>query len=173
MDWAEYAVSGFPRSWICDTWQVGLGGADHADADDRGGLDDGAGGLPGLPLPAGRQGPERPDLPRSAARLLRSQHHLAHPAGRVRELEFSVEALLALEPGGRVRGRLRRPRGDEPDGPLGSDVRLHRRAGSRLGCRRQRGAGWSSAGPLPRRVLDPDPPQGGPGWAPPRVSPHG
>ena len=40
-DWAEYAVSGFPRSWICDTWQVGLEGADHADADDRGGLGDG------------------------------------------------------------------------------------------------------------------------------------
>src|SRR3982751_1861786 len=65
--------------------------------------------------------------------LLRSQHPLARPAGRVRELEFRVEALLALEPGGRVRGLLRRPRGDEPDGPLGSDVRLHRRAGSRLG----------------------------------------
>src|SRR3954469_12074574 len=71
-----------------------------------------------------------------------------------------LEALLALEPGGRVRGLLRRPRGDEPDGPLGSDVRRHRRAGPRLGRRRQRGAGWSSAGPLPRRFLDQDPPQG-------------
>ena len=35
-----------------------------------------------------------------------------------------VEALLALEPSRGVRGLLRRPRGDEPDGPLGSDVRL-------------------------------------------------
>src|SRR5919107_2059821 len=159
-DWAEYAVSGFPRSWICDTWQVGLGGADHVDADDRGGLGDGAGGIPGLPLPAGRQGPERPDLPRSGALLLCSQHHLARLAGRVRELEFSVEALLALEPSRGVRSLLRRTRGDEPDGPLGSDARLHRRAGSRLGRRRQRGAGWSSAGPLARRFLDQDPPQG-------------
>ena len=37
---------------------------------------------------------------------------------------------------------------------------LHRRAGARLGRRRQRGAGWSSAGPLARRLLDQDPPQG-------------
>src|SRR3954452_20133841 len=106
-----------------DTLKVSLGVADLADADDRGGLGDGAGGIPGLPLPAGRQGPERPDLPRRGAFLLRSQHHLARPAGRVRELEFSVEALLALEPSWGVRGLLRRPRGDEPDGPLGSDVR--------------------------------------------------
>src|SRR5829696_8997679 len=92
--------------------------------------------------------------------LLRPQHHWARPAGRVRELEFSVEALLALEPSRGVRSLLRRPRGDEPDGPLGSDARLHRRAGARLGRRRQRGAGWSSAGPLARRFLDQDPPQG-------------
>src|SRR3954451_20822938 len=159
-DWAEYAVSGFPRSWICDTWQVGLGGADHADADDRGGSGDGAGGVPGRALAPWQQRPERPDLPRSGALLLRSQHHLARPAGRVRALEFSVEALVALEPSRGVRGLLRRPRGDEPDGPLGSDARLHRRSGSRLGRRRQRGAGWSSAGPLARGLLDQDPPQG-------------
>src|SRR4051812_2507577 len=120
---AGVRMSGFPRSWICDTWRVGLGGADHADADDRGGLGDGAGGIPGLPLAAGRQGPERPDLPRSGALLLRSQHHLARPARGIRTLEFRLEALLALEPSRGVRGLLRRPRGDEPDGPLGSDVR--------------------------------------------------
>src|SRR3954465_8263149 len=121
-DWAEYAVRGFPRSWICDTWQVSLRGADHADADDRGGLGDGAGGVPGLPLPAGRQGPERPDLPPSGALLLRSQHHLARPAGRVRELEFRVEALLALEPSRGVRGLLRRPRCNQPHRAPGSDA---------------------------------------------------
>src|SRR4051812_24015671 len=99
---AEYALSGFPRSWICDTWQVGLGGADHADADDRGGLGDGAGGIPGLPLPAGRQGPQRPDLPRGAALLRGPQHHLARSARGIRKLEFRVEALLAPQPGGRI-----------------------------------------------------------------------
>ena len=38
---------------------------------------------------AGRQGPERPDLPRSGALFLRSQHHVARSAGRMRELEFT------------------------------------------------------------------------------------
>ena len=50
-----------------------------------------------------------------------------------------MEALLAAQSSRRVRGLLRRARGDEPDGPLGSDVRLHRGAGARLGGRRQRG----------------------------------
>src|SRR3954468_12571376 len=68
------------------------------DADDGRGLGEGGSGVPGGALPAGRQGPKRPSVPRSGALLLRSQHHLARPAGRVRELEFHLEALLALEP---------------------------------------------------------------------------
>ena len=71
-----------------------------------------------------------------------------------------LEALLALEPGGRVRSLLRRPRCNQPHRALGSDARLHRRAGACLGRRGQRGAGWSSAGPLARGLLDQDPPQG-------------
>jgi len=54
-------------------------------------------------------------------------------------VELGVEALLAAEPGGRVRGLLRRAHGNKPDGPLGSDVRFDRGAGARLGGRRQRG----------------------------------
>src|SRR3954470_24903171 len=138
-DWAEYAVSGFPSSWICDTWRVGLGGADHADADDGGGLGDGAGGVPGLPLAARREGPQRPSLPRSAALLRGPQHHLAGSARGIWTLELGLEALLALEPGGRVRGLLRRPRRHEPDGPLGPDVRLNRGARPRLGRWGERG----------------------------------
>jgi transposase len=57
-----------------------------------------------------------------------------------------LEALLALEPGWRVRGLLRRPRRDEPDGPLGSDVRLHRGAGACLGRRSKRGQDGQALG---------------------------
>src|SRR5919107_3246327 len=138
-DWAEYAVSGFPSSWICDTWQVGLGGADHADADDRGGLGDGAGAVPRLPLAAGREGPQRPHLPGSTALLRGSQHHLARFARGLRKLEFHLEALLAPEPSGRVRSFLRRPRRNQPHRAPGSDARLHHRAGARLGGRGKRG----------------------------------
>jgi transposase len=54
-------------------------------------------------------------------------------------LELGVEALLAPESGGPVRSVLRRARRDEPDGPLGSDVRLHRGAGACLGGRGKKG----------------------------------
>src|SRR3954454_3513163 len=91
MDWAEYAVSGFPRSWICDTWRVGLGGADHADADDGGGLGDGAGGVPRLPLAARREGPQRPSLSGSAALLRGPQHHLAGSARGIWTLECRLD----------------------------------------------------------------------------------
>jgi transposase len=50
-----------------------------------------------------------------------------------------VEALLAPEPHRRVRGLLPVAGGDEPDGAPCPDVRQLRRAGSRLGSRRQRG----------------------------------
>src|SRR3954470_23145893 len=145
-DWAEYAVSGFPRSWICDTWRVGLGRADHADADDGGGLGDGAGGVPRLPLAARREGPQRPSLPRSAALLRGPQHHLAGSARGIWTLEFRLETLLALEPGGRVRGLLRRPRCNQPHRAPGSDARLHHRAGPCLGRRGQRGQDGQALG---------------------------
>jgi transposase len=61
-------------------------------------------------------------------------------------LELSLEAVLATEPGGRVRGLLRRPRKPEPDGAPGADVRLHGRAGSRLGRRRQGGQSGQALG---------------------------
>jgi transposase len=64
---------------------------------------------------------------------------VAGAPGRVRELELDLEALLAPEPGGRVGGLLRRAHGCEPDGPLGSDVRLHGCSGACLGGRGQRG----------------------------------
>ena len=50
-----------------------------------------------------------------------------------------MEALLAAQPGWGVRGFLRRARGYKPDGPLGSDARLHYRAGACLGRRGKRG----------------------------------
>ncbi|HEX2236901.1 MAG TPA: IS5 family transposase [Gammaproteobacteria bacterium] len=54
-------------------------------------------------------------------------------------MELGLEALLAPEPGRRVRGLLRGARRDEPHRPSRADVRLHGGAGSRLGGRRQRG----------------------------------
>jgi transposase len=54
-------------------------------------------------------------------------------------VEQRLEALLAAEPGWGVRGFLRRARGDEPNGPLGPDVRLHGCSGACLG-------GWSQRG---------------------------
>src|SRR3712207_5971240 len=65
---------------------------------------------------------------------------------RVRQLECSVEALLAAQPSRCVRGLLRRTRGDEPDGPLGSDVRLHRGAGPCFGRWGERGQDGQALG---------------------------
>jgi transposase len=50
-----------------------------------------------------------------------------------------VEAVLAAQPGWRVRGLLRRAHGYKPDGPLGSDVRLDRGASACLGRWGERG----------------------------------
>src|SRR4051812_10500733 len=82
----------------------------------------------------------RGDKGRNDRRFLEAVHYFcvhnitwAGTPSRVRQLELSLEALLAVEPGGRVRGLLRRARRHEPDGPLGSDVRLHHRSGPRLG----------------------------------------
>jgi Transposase DDE domain len=123
-----------------------LGGAGHADADDRGGLGDGAGAVPRLPLAAGRQGPQRPSLPRGAALLRRPQHHLARSARGIRKLEFGVEALLAPQPSGRVRGLFRCARCNQPHRAPGSNARLHHRAGACLGGRGKRGQDGQALG---------------------------
>jgi transposase len=61
-------------------------------------------------------------------------------------LEHGLEAVLAAEPVRRVRGHVRRPRGDERHRPLGADVRLHHGPGPRLGRRRQRGQDGQALG---------------------------
>lgn len=50
-----------------------------------------------------------------------------------------MEAVLAIEPIGRVRGILPGTGRDEPDRAPGADVRQHRGAGARVGGRRKRG----------------------------------
>lgn len=50
-----------------------------------------------------------------------------------------MEALLAAEPFGRVRGVLPGAGGAKPDGAPGADVRQHRSAGARVGRGRKRG----------------------------------
>lgn len=54
-------------------------------------------------------------------------------------MEQRLEAVLAVEPGRRLRGLLRRAGRPEPDGPSGADVRLDRGPRPRLGGRRQGG----------------------------------
>ena len=61
-------------------------------------------------------------------------------------MELDLEALLALEPGGRVRGVLRGSGGAERDRSSGADVRLHHRAGPCLGRRRKRGQSRQALG---------------------------
>ena len=57
-----------------------------------------------------------------------------------------LEALLALEPSGRVRGLLRRARCNQPHRAPGSDARLHHRAGACLGRRGKRGQDGQALG---------------------------
>ena len=54
-------------------------------------------------------------------------------------LEQRVEAVLAIEPVGHLRGLLRGAGGHERDGASGADVQFHRRARPCLGGRRKRG----------------------------------
>ena len=54
-------------------------------------------------------------------------------------MEQRLEAVLAVEPGRRLRGLLRRAGRPEPGGPSGADVRLDRGPRPRLGGRRQGG----------------------------------
>src|SRR5215204_7210846 len=58
------------------------------------------------------------------------------------------EALLAAEPGWRVRGLLRGSRKPQPDRASGADVCFHHRAGARLGRRGQRGQHGQALGRL-------------------------
>ena len=62
------------------------------------------------------------------------------------QLEQRVEAVLAIEPVGCVRGLLRCARGDERDGASRPDVRLHRGARPCLGGRRKRGQNSQALG---------------------------
>ncbi len=64
----------------------------------------------------------------------------------LRQLELGLEAVLAFEPGGCVRGLLRRLGGSEQDRSLGADVRLHHRTGPCLGRRRKRGQSRQALG---------------------------
>jgi transposase len=64
---------------------------------------------------------------------------VAGAAGRVWQLEQHLEAVLAAEPLGRVRGVLPTPGGDQQDRASRADVRQHRGAGARLGGRCKRG----------------------------------
>jgi transposase len=63
-----------------------------------------------------------------------------------RQLELSLEAGLALEPGGRVRGILRGLGGPERDRSPGADVRFHHRARPCFGGRRKRGQNRQALG---------------------------
>ena len=64
----------------------------------------------------------------------------------LRQLELGVEAVLALEPSGCVRGLLRGLGGSERDRSSGADVRLDDRSRPRLGGGRQRGQDGQALG---------------------------
>jgi transposase len=61
-------------------------------------------------------------------------------------MELPLEAVLAAEPSGGVRGPLRGARRDEPQRASGADVRLHRGARACLGSRRKRGQDGQALG---------------------------
>jgi hypothetical protein len=64
----------------------------------------------------------------------------------LRQLELGLEALLAPEPGGRVRGLLWGLGRAERDRSPGADVRLHHRTGACLGGWRKRGQNRQALG---------------------------
>ncbi len=133
------SLSGFPNQFVGDSWVVGCGRADHADTHDGRGLGDCGRGFSRRALQAWRARPRRPEIPGGLALLHRAQHHVAHAASRVRQLEQRVEALLAAEPDGHLRGVLRGAGGDEQKRASGADVRLHDRAGACVRGGRKRG----------------------------------
>ena len=107
----------------------------------------GARGVPGLRARGrGDKGRDDRKFLEALHYFSRPQHHLAGAAGRVRQLELRLEALLAPEPSRRVRGLLRCARRHEPNRAPGADVRLHRGAGARLGSRRKRGQNSQALG---------------------------
>src|ERR1700676_3334805 len=116
-----------------------FGGADHADADDGRRLGDCGGGLSGGALAPRGQGPGRPQVSASAALFRGSQHHLAGLAGGIWQLEQRVEAVLAAEPAGRLRGDAGDFGRDERHRPPRPDGRFDDRARPCLGGRRKRG----------------------------------
>src|SRR5712691_12158813 len=106
-----------------------FGGADHADADDGCRLGDRGRGVSGGALASRGQGARRPQVSASATLFYGSQHHLASLAGGVWQLEQRVEAVLAAEPEGRLRGvagqfgRNERHRPPRPDGRFDGGAR--------------------------------------------------
>src|SRR4051812_50055920 len=77
-----------------------LWGGRDADGDDGGRLGGGCEAVSGLPLAAGRQGAQRPQVPRGAALFHGPQHHVAGAPRRVWELEKQLEKLFAGWPNG-------------------------------------------------------------------------
>ena len=127
-------------------WRSGYDKADYADGDDGRRLGGGAGGVPSCLLAPRRQGAGRPQVPGGTALLHGPQYHLACTARRVWPLEQRLEAVLAAEPRGCVRGLLPSAGRVEPDGSPGADVRQHRGASARLGCWCQRGQDGQALG---------------------------
>ena len=82
---------------------------------------------------------ERPALPRGAALLHRPQPHLAGATGAIWQLEQRLEAVLASEPVGRVRGLLPVARRAERHGTFGAVFRQHHGARSCFCGRGERG----------------------------------
>jgi transposase len=103
-------------------------------------------GIRGVALAARRQGTGRPEVFAGFALLHGPQHHVAGASGRVRQLEQRVEAFLAIEPIGCVRGLLRCAGRLERHGPSRPDVRFNRGARPCLGGRRKRGQDGQALG---------------------------
>jgi len=102
--------------------------------------------IPGLPFAARRQGTRRPQVFGSAALFHCPQRHLAGLAGRVWQLEQHLEALLADEPGWRVRGLLRGVGVAERQRPSRANVRFDGGASACVRRRRQRGQDGQALG---------------------------
>ena len=114
-------------------------GAGHADEDDRRGLGDSVGGVRRCAVGARRTRPQRSEVPGSAALLHGPQHYVAGVAGRVRQLEQRLEAVLAAEPLRCVRGIPSTLGGDQQDRARGAVLRQYCCARACLRRRRKRG----------------------------------
>ena len=132
-------VWGFPNQFFSDSWVVGCWRADHADTDDGTRLGDRGRGFPRGAVQARRARPRRSEIPGGAALFHRAQYHVARAAGRVRQLEQRVEAVLAAEPNGHIRGVLRDVGEHQQERASRADVRFHDRAGACVRGGRKRG----------------------------------